>query len=170
MPSNSELVSLAQGLAIYVTQRWNTLQPSLPSHHLWNSTCQYFLELLPIGSVPTPLPKKKKLAHSTNTHNPLKSVFPSSSQRGLRAHHTYVPLPVPAGMPETWLRTLAFYFGRWPCQGGPEMASDAGTLLSFTAGSLGSLFQKIVSLFTLPAYISQAFRLLSLWATICLVF
>lgn len=114
--------------------------------------------------------KKKKLAHSTNTHNPLKSVFPSSSQRGLRAHHTYVPLPVPAGMPETWLRTLAFYFGRWPCQGGPEMASDAGTLLSFTAGSLGSLFQKIVSLFTLPAYISQAFRLLSLWATICLVF
>lgn len=98
--------------------------------------------------------KKKKLAHSINVHIPLKSVFPYSSHAGLYSHHTYVRSLVPPGMLETWLRTLAPYFGKWPCQGSPEMASEAGTLLPFTAGSPRSLFQKIISLFTpKPTYL-----------------
>lgn len=156
-------------------QRWNMHQSSLPSHHLWNSACQYFLALLPIASVSPPhthhslLPHQKQLVPNKNTHNPLKSAFPYSSQVGLCLPHTYVHSLVLTGMPETWLRTLAPCFGRWHCQGSRKMASEAGTFSPITAGSMVNLFQKIISFLTLQAYISKASGLLSPWASICLV-
>lgn len=95
------------------------------------------------------------LACSTNTYNPLKSVFPYLSQVGLSPHHTRVHLLVPAGTPETWLRMLAPYGERWPCQGSPEMASEAGTLSPFTAGSLGNFSENPITLYSPSLHITS---------------
>lgn len=128
--------------------------PAIPTFLPFMKFCQYFLDP----------PVKKTLACSTNTYNPLKPVFPYSGQMGLGPHHTHVHSLVPADVPETWIRTLAPWSRRWPCSTSPEMASEAGTPSSSQLVPWGT-FQKIIPLFTLQAYISQAFTL----ATICLV-
>lgn len=164
IPGCQEILSMSpsHGLAICVTQTKMEYTPAIPA---FSPLMKFNLSLPSRAATHSLCPhipaKKKKLAHSINIHIPLESVFPYSSEAGLYSHHTYVHSLVPPGMPGTWLRTLAPYFGKWPCQGSPEVASEAGTLLPFTAGSPRSLFQKIISLFTLQADVSQASGLLS---------
>lgn len=106
--------------------------------------------------------------HHIDTYSPLKGAVRYPSQVEFCPQHTSEHSLLPINTPETWLRTLAPHLGRRHCQGAPEMASEAGTLPPFTAGSVGSLFQKILSLSTLQTYISQAPEPLSPWATNCL--
>ena len=77
MPRNSEYVfPYTRAGNVLLKQKWNIHQPSLPSHHLWNSTCQCFWELLPIASVSScphnPTTSHRHTQPIKGSHSPLK--------------------------------------------------------------------------------------------------
>lgn len=87
---------LTQGLAIYVTQRKMEYIPAIPDLGNFHfSLLSRVATKIFYPHSPAKKRRKKKLVHNRNTHHPLKSVFPDSTQVGLCPRHTYMQSLVP---------------------------------------------------------------------------